>query len=74
VTPAIAQNLESIGKSDPLKITGGFSSNQVMYFASGITDRRSPYTMFANANLNINIYGWSAPFSFLIWRKYAGRD
>lgn len=59
-----AQNLELIGKGNPLKITGGVSTNQIFYTASGIDSRRDPYNYFFSGNLNFNLYGWSVPLSF----------
>lgn len=59
-----AQNLESIGKEDPVKINGGVSLNQIFYTASGIDSRRDPYSYFATGNLNVSLYGWSIPLSF----------
>ncbi|PWS28679.1 hypothetical protein DHW03_02195 [Pedobacter yonginense] len=59
-----AQKFDAIGKSKPLTISGGVSTNQIAYFASGITDRRSPYNFFVSGNLNIDLYGWSVPLGF----------
>ncbi|WP_187072373.1 TonB-dependent receptor [Pedobacter fastidiosus] len=59
-----AQKLDAIGKSKPLAITGGISTNQIAYFASGITDRRAPYNFFVSGNLNFDLYGWSVPLGF----------
>ncbi len=61
-----AQNLESIGKEDPIKISGGFSFNQILYGAQGINNRRDPYAYFASANLNISLFGWNVPLSFML--------
>jgi hypothetical protein len=64
VSSAFAQNLEEIGKANPIKITGGVSLNQIFYTASGINNRRDPYTYFASGNVNFSLYGWSVPLSF----------
>ncbi len=61
---SVGQNLESIGKGDALSVSGGINVNQVFYTASGTEDRRDPYNYFLSGNLNFNLYGWSAPFSF----------
>jgi len=63
-TNLVAQNLESIGKENPLSVTGGVSLNQVFYTASGIDARRDPYSYFASGNVNFSLYGWSVPLSF----------
>ncbi|MBW8687735.1 hypothetical protein [Chitinophaga rhizophila] len=60
-----AQRLDAIGKEKPLKITGGLGLEQIAYWSSGLGDgRRDPYNFFLNGNLNIDLYGWSVPFSF----------
>jgi hypothetical protein len=58
------QNLSDIGKVKPVTITGGVSLNQIFYTASGINNRRDPYTYFASGNINFSLYGWSVPLSF----------
>jgi hypothetical protein len=59
-----AQNLESIGKDDPFKVSGGLSLNQIGYFSNGIDSRRDPYSMYASGSLNFSFFGWSVPLSF----------
>ncbi|UII26440.1 outer membrane beta-barrel family protein [Fulvivirga maritima] len=59
-----AQNLESVGKENPLTITGGVSVNQIGYSVNGIESRRDPYSLYASGNVNFNLYGWSVPFTF----------
>ncbi|MEP2772961.1 MAG: hypothetical protein ABJH05_12490 [Fulvivirga sp.] len=59
-----AQNIESIGKEQPLSITGGLSLNQIFYAVDGIESRRDPYSYYASGNINFNLYGWSVPLSF----------
>lgn len=58
------QDLESIGKKDPLKVTGGVSLSQIFYTANGIENRRNPYSYFASGNINFSLYGWNVPLSF----------
>ncbi len=58
------QNLESIGKQSPLKVSGGLSVNQLFYDAIGSQSNRSPYTYYLAGNLNFSLYGWSVPFSY----------
>jgi hypothetical protein len=59
-----AQNLEEIGKANPVKVTGGVSLNQIFYTARGIDNRRDPYTYYASGNVNFSLYGWNVPLSF----------
>ncbi len=61
-----AQNLESIGKEKPLKISGGISLSQIVYGVSGIESRRDPYSYYASGNVNFSLYGWSVPLSFSV--------
>jgi hypothetical protein len=61
---AKAQNIESVGQKDQIKISGGISTNQVYYNAFGSEERRDPYSYFLTGNLNFNIYGWSIPLSY----------
>lgn len=62
---AYSQRLDAIGNEQPLKVTGGVSLEQVAYFSSGLAEgRRDPYNFFLSGNLNMDIYGWSVPFSF----------
>src|SRR4051812_26158627 len=63
-TFSFAQDLARIGKSNPLKVTGGVSANQIFYGASGIQNRRDPYSYFLSGNLNFNIYELNIPVSF----------
>lgn len=72
-TEMLAQQLDAIGKRDPIKITGGFNTNQIAYIGPGLNTRRAPYTVFVNANLNLNIYGYAMPFSFSISNQAKGR-
>ncbi len=59
-----AQNLENIGKSEVIGVSGGINANNVFYSASGIEGRRDPYNYFLSGNINISIYDWSIPLSF----------
>ncbi|MDA3952365.1 MAG: hypothetical protein PF485_01875 [Bacteroidales bacterium] len=61
---SFAQDLESVGQKDQLKITGGISTNQVYYSAFGADQRRDPYSYFLSGNVNFSLYGWNAPFSY----------
>lgn len=60
----VAQKWDGIGKDKPLTINGSASLSQLFYGVKGIESRRDPYTYFANASLNLSLYGWNIPFSF----------
>lgn len=63
---AFAQNLEAIGKSKPLTISGGVSLNQVFYAVHGIKSRRDPYTYYFSGNVSFSLYGLNIPLSFTV--------
>jgi hypothetical protein len=65
-TSLVAQNLETIGKEKPIKVSGGVSLNQIFYTANGINNRRDPYSYYASGNINFSLYGWSVPLSFSV--------
>lgn len=64
--PGYGQNLESIGKDDPIRINGGLSFSQILYKADGFESRRDPYSYFLTGNLTTSIYGFSIPLSFSV--------
>ncbi|MGB4775201.1 MAG: hypothetical protein WBP45_08515, partial [Daejeonella sp.] len=59
-----AQRLDGIGKDPFLKVSGSVATNQVAYFADGISSRRDPYNYFLSGTLNFDLYGWSVPLGF----------
>jgi len=62
----IGQDLDALGKEEPLKVSGGISASQVFYTADGIDTRRDPYSYFLSGNINLSYLGVSAPFSFTL--------
>jgi hypothetical protein len=61
---AFSQNLDQIGIKKGIKVNGSVNLNTVGYQAKGIAQRRDPFNWFATGNLSINLFGYSAPFSF----------
>lgn len=61
--PVNAQDIQQIGKSDPLIITGSIGTQNTYYHSSMGTGYMSPLSNTVFANLNISIYGFSMPFS-----------
>lgn len=59
-----AQDLESLGIKKGVKIKGSLNLNAIGYYAHGIPQRRDAFNWFATGNLNVNLFGYSAPFSF----------
>ena len=59
-----AQDLASIAKRDPLIITCAIGTQNTYYHTSSGMGYASPLSTSLYANLNINVYGISMPFSF----------
>ncbi|AZQ65171.1 hypothetical protein EI427_23445 [Flammeovirga pectinis] len=59
-----AQQIDKIGKENPVKVTGGISVNQTAYSAWGMESRRDPYRYILSGNLNFDVYGMAIPLSF----------
>ena len=59
-----AQDIASIAKSDPLIISGAIGTQNTYYHTSSGMGYASPLSTSLYANLNINLYGISMPFSF----------
>jgi hypothetical protein len=59
-----AQNLESLGVKKGVKVNGSVNLNTVGYYVHGIESRRDPFNWFLTGNLNLNLFGYDAPFSF----------
>lgn len=62
-TVAKAFDIATIAKSDPLVITGAVGTQSTFYNSTS-GGYASPFSLSAYANLNINVYGVSVPFSF----------
>lgn len=60
----MAQDLSSIGKTNPVNYSGGISVNQIGYASNREGNQRDPYSYFIAGNLNLDLYGWSVPLSF----------
>jgi len=60
----VAQDVEQVIKSKPVKVSGGFSANTSLYQAWGMESRQDPYFWQLVANMNFNFYGVvDMPFS-----------
>ncbi|MBT1688700.1 hypothetical protein [Dawidia soli] len=62
--PLAGQDLASIGKESPFRVSGGVSLSQIAYAVRGIESRRDPYSYYASGSINFSLYGWSCPLSF----------
>ena len=62
---AYAQDIERVVEGgNPFQVSGGVGLTSVVYGASGIEARRDPFSYFLTGNLNLDLYGISAPLSF----------
>lgn len=64
-----AQDLGQIGKAKPVVVTGGVDLRGILYKANGIADRYPSSSMLLSGNIDLQLYGWSLPFSFSISDK-----
>ncbi|HEX2974857.1 MAG TPA: hypothetical protein VHO68_02885 [Bacteroidales bacterium] len=59
-----AQDLESMGIKKGVKASGNISFSNIVYTSNDTVRRRDPYQLILNGNLNLNVFGYDAPFSF----------
>ncbi len=69
---AWGQNLENIGAKQGIKVNGALNASTIAYVARGIEGRRDPFNWFFSGNLNLNFFGYNAPFSFSYSNAGAG--
>ncbi|MBR1547466.1 MAG: hypothetical protein IJ637_01915 [Prevotella sp.] len=62
--PAMAQDIATIAKSDPLIMTGSVGTANTYHYTSVGDGYASPMSNAMYANLNISLYGISMPFAF----------
>ncbi len=58
-----AQDLSTIGKENPLKINGGISFNNYIFFTDQESSRKA-YSYIASGNVNAQLYSFNFPFNF----------
>jgi hypothetical protein len=63
---AKGQDLGTLGAQKPFTVNGSAQLRGVFYNASGIGDRRSPFSYLFSGNLTANFYGVSMPVNFSI--------
>jgi hypothetical protein len=59
-----AQDLAGMGIKKGIKATGGMSLSNIFYNTNDTVARRDPYQFILTGNLNLNLFGYEAPFSF----------
>ena len=63
-TLVYSQNLEDLKLSKGIEMNGSVNLSTIGYFVHGIDQRREPFNWFLTGNLNVSLFGYSAPFSF----------
>ncbi len=58
------QSLDQLGFKKGVTLNGSINASTTAYTAHGIDARRDPFAWYLNGNLNINLFGYSVPFSF----------
>lgn len=54
-----------MGIKKGIKTSGGVSISNIIYNTNDSVNRRDPYQLILSGNLNLNIFGYDAPFSFI---------
>ena len=63
IRTACAQDLGSIGSQKAIQFNGNLEAGSTIYSASGIPNRRQPFSYLLNGSAAFSIYGMSVPFS-----------
>lgn len=66
---AVAQNLATINQQKPVGLVGGMELRGIQYNATGIANRRDPFTYFLNGSPTLTVYGVQIPFQFTISKQ-----
>lgn len=66
IGPAKGQDLGGLGAQKPFSVTGSAQIRGIFYDASGIPNRRTPFSYLFSGNLTANLYGLSLPMNFSI--------
>jgi len=65
ILPTMAQNLEGIGKQQPVTLSGGITAQSIFYDASGIENRNKPFSYIITGSPTISLYNSiTIPFTF----------
>lgn len=62
---AQCQDLAGMGIKRGIKASGGVTLSNIVYATNDSVSRRDPYQAILSGNLNLNIFGYDAPFSFI---------
>lgn len=53
-----------MGLNKGVKVTGGINISNIIYGTDDSISRRDPYQLILSGNMNLNFFGYDAPFSF----------
>jgi len=59
-----AQDLSNMGFKKGLKVNGGVNLSNIFYGTNDTVKRRDPYQFILTGNMNLNVFGYDAPFTF----------
>ena len=59
-----SQNLEELALKKGVDVSGSINVSSIGYRATAIDNRRDPLNFFLTGNLNLDLFGYNAPFSF----------
>jgi hypothetical protein len=62
---AQCQDLAGMGIKKGIKASGGVTLSNIVYATNDSVSRRDPYQAILSGNLNLNIFGYDTPFSFI---------
>ena len=62
---SFSQDLAGMGIQKGIKATGGISLSNIIYNTNDTIIRRDQYQAILSGNLNLNIFGYNVPFSFI---------
>ena len=65
-----AQDLSQLKKQESFAINGSLSATSNLYNISGKTSNRDPFTYLMAGNVDVSVYGFHLPFSFM----YGGQN
>lgn len=60
----VGQDLTSIGQAKPVTLKGSIDARTLFYNATGIANRREPFSYVLSGSPIVSLYGWQIPLSF----------
>lgn len=60
----VAQDFSNIREAKPITLNGSIDARTLFYNATGISNRREPFSYVLSGSPTVSLYGWKIPFSF----------